>query len=102
MRKKTLVSKLRQAQRTIDEAIRWVDADMAREDPEPYEVARCIKCGESIYSDQESIRAVHRECYNWLNDNIVRKGLGTWEDLERQGKVGPRGRPGPKSKGNGS
>ncbi len=98
MKQEELLKQLREARKTIDRAIKWVDGRIVQEEQEPYVVGECLECKQPIYSNQETTRGIHRECYNALNNQLVRTKRKTWEDLEREGRVGPRGRPGRKGK----
>lgn len=98
MKQEELIKQLREAQKTVQLAIKWIDGSMVTEEEEPFEVGTCVACGKPIYSNQDTTREVHRECYNSLNNKYVRTKQKTWDDLYQEGKVGPPRKPGRKPK----
>lgn len=99
MKREDVLKQLREARKSIDRAIKWIDHSTVYENSEAYAVGECLECKQPINSDQGTTRGVHRECYNALNNQFIRTKLKSWDDLQAEGRVGPRGKPGRKGRG---
>jgi PleD family two-component response regulator len=96
MDKKQLLRQLQKMQKAISKAIVAIgdSADEVNES-EAFQIGTCLYCKKPIYAGQRTTREVHRTCYNKLQGK-VRSNKTSLEKLEQEGKLGPRGKPGPK------
>lgn len=89
-----LCRQLEAAKNALERALDAARRDQIAEDAAPYIVAECSYCGKPIFSTDKISRGCHRHCYNWLNTHYVRNGKKTWDQLEAEGKIAPKAKPG--------
>lgn len=92
MNESELLKKLRTAQRAINAAIDQLTED---EGPKGQKIGVCRNCGLDLFQADDTVREIHRRCYNFLRSR-VESGETSWDKLEEQGRVGPKGSPGRK------
>lgn len=57
----------------------------------------CPACKEKILPGETLRREIHLRCYN-ATFRMVSSGKTTWEERQKQGKIGAKGKPGRKPK----
>ena len=55
----------------------------------------CRACERPIKDGEELVRDIHLACY-FATYRAVASGKTTWEERQREGRVGPKGKPGRK------
>lgn len=89
MEKKQIVARLKRLESELQSLIAEVDGARA-------EIGVCPWCSLPIYEGQRTVRGVHQStCYSFAQSRVA-DGDATWAELEKRGKVLPKGRPGRK------
>lgn len=90
----TIRKRLISAQKAIEAALRELESAEVRESTADYNLPKCMYCGEPIQPGEPITREIHKRCYQDASTTFVRPGIKDWDQLEKEGLVGPRGSPG--------
>ena len=92
MNKTELVKRLRQAKKSIEQALE----SLSEADGTGEQLGICLYCKKPIYVGEKVTREIHTTpCYSRAHRKVA-DSKTTWEALEASGRIGPQGKPGRK------